>query len=80
MHSVEYGYLEEEIAWHTYFPSGRELFTPFEAKVESDGMPVGSERLTGLAAGAVRDIGLGFRPFFGAGRKPGLGTHLPEVG
>ena len=28
VHSFEYGYLEEEIAFHTYFPSGRELFTP----------------------------------------------------
>jgi diacylglycerol kinase family enzyme len=50
---------------------GRDLFTPFAAKVESDAGPVVPERLTGLAAGAVRDLGLGFRPFFGAGRKSG---------
>jgi diacylglycerol kinase family enzyme len=49
----------------------RSLFAPFAAKLESDGEPSSSERLTGLAASVVRDIGLGFRPFFLAGQEPG---------
>jgi diacylglycerol kinase family enzyme len=48
----------------------RELFAPFEAKLEADGEPTGCERLTGLAASVVRDIGLGFKPFFLAGEDP----------
>jgi diacylglycerol kinase family enzyme len=48
----------------------RSLFAPFDAKLEADGEPVERERLTGLAAAVVRDIGLGFRPFFLAGRDP----------
>jgi diacylglycerol kinase family enzyme len=41
----------------------REIFTPFEADVEVDGEHVSDERFTGMAAGAVRHIGLGFQPF-----------------
>jgi diacylglycerol kinase family enzyme len=48
----------------------RSLFAPFEAKLEADGEPTDRERLTGLAAAVVRDIGLGFKPFFLAGGDP----------
>ena len=44
-------------------PLARKLFAPFEAHVEVDGDAVLQDRFTGLAAGAVREIGLGFRPF-----------------
>jgi diacylglycerol kinase family enzyme len=49
----------------------RRLFRPFEVKLEADGEAVERGPLTGLAAGAVRDIGLGFKPFFHAGARPG---------
>jgi diacylglycerol kinase family enzyme len=68
----------------------RGLFAPFEAKLEADGEPTDRERLTGLAAAVVRDIGLGFKPFFLAGDDrhrfhwistdssgPGIALELP---
>jgi hypothetical protein len=39
--------------------------------VEVDGHAFPLERFTGMAAGALRPIGLGFRPFFSAGREAG---------
>lgn len=41
----------------------REILEPFEAEVRIDGGPPRVEKLTGMAAGAIRHIGLGFRPF-----------------
>jgi diacylglycerol kinase family enzyme len=41
----------------------RELFAPFEAEVEVDGEVLLENRFTAMAAGAVRHIGLGFKPF-----------------
>jgi diacylglycerol kinase family enzyme len=49
----------------------RRLFEPFEAKVDIDGEAVEDERFTAMAAGAIPQIGLGFKPFYGAGRHPG---------
>ena len=47
-----------------------ELFAPFEAEVELDGERLEPRRVTTMAAGAVRHIGLGFAPFTSAGQKP----------
>ena len=44
-------------------PLARELLAPFEAHVEIDGEALLADRFTGIAAGAVRHIGLGFAPF-----------------
>ncbi len=48
----------------------RELFTRFDAKVEIDGEPFARERFSAMAAGALEQIGLGFRPFRTAGSHP----------
>jgi diacylglycerol kinase family enzyme len=44
-------------------PLGQKLLAPFEAHVEIDGDAVLQNRYTGMAAGTVRHIGLGFQPF-----------------
>lgn len=62
----------------------RELVRPFAAKVEVDGHAFPLERFTGMAAGALRTIGLGFRPFLSAGRTLGrfhwIGTEAGALG
>lgn len=49
-------------------PLAREVFAPFEARLEIDGAPR-TDRFTALAAGTVRHLGLGFAPFRTAGRS-----------
>lgn len=48
----------------------RRTFAPFDAVLEVDDAPPESGPFTVIAAGAVRDIGLGFRPFRSAGSDP----------
>jgi diacylglycerol kinase family enzyme len=48
-----------------------DLFVPWYAKVEVDGAAASVERFTAMAAGALPDIGLGFKPFRSAGQDPG---------
>lgn len=70
----------------------RTLFSPLRAKVETDQVAIGELSLSGVAAGALPEIGLGFRPFFTAGkadghfhwiwtdtRGPGLVLELPAA-
>ncbi|MFQ5698158.1 MAG: diacylglycerol/lipid kinase family protein [Myxococcota bacterium] len=49
----------------------RDLFAPFEAKLETDQVAIDTMQISGLAAGALPEIGLGFRPFFTAGKADG---------
>jgi diacylglycerol kinase (ATP) len=48
----------------------RRMFEPYAARVWIDGRPQPLERYTGMAASALPDIGLGFRPFYLAGVEP----------
>ena len=41
----------------------RKLLAPFDAEVQVDDGPGARSRFTGMAAGSVRQIGLGFQPF-----------------
>lgn len=49
----------------------RGLFERFAAQVEIDGEVAVQRRFSAMAAGGVRSIGLGFRPFHLAGTRPG---------
>ena len=51
----------------------RELFAPFEGEVEVDGEALLDDRFTGMAAGAVQHIGLGFKPFLSIPREGRVG-------
>ncbi len=48
----------------------RRVFAPFAAQLCVDGREPEARRLTIVAAGGVRHIGLGFAPFFSAGSDP----------
>jgi diacylglycerol kinase family enzyme len=52
-------------------PLARRLFEPAGVVVEVDGERLELERYTVMAASSVQHVGLGFRPFYSAGREPG---------
>jgi diacylglycerol kinase family enzyme len=54
-------------------PLAQELFAPFEASVEIDGEEQLDYRFSAMAAGAVRHIGLGFKPFLSIPREGCVG-------
>ena len=54
-------------------PLARSLLAPFSARIEIDGEPEPVDQITGLAAGAVRHIGLGFQPFLSIPRTGTVG-------
>ncbi len=48
-----------------------DLFAPFRARCEVDGKLLDEQEFTVMGASGVRDVGLGFRPFYHAGEDPG---------
>ena len=60
-------------------PLARQTFAPFAAELEVDGERVDQRHFTVIAASGVRHIGLGFAPFYSAGRDPDR-IHLATTG
>lgn len=50
--------------------TARDVFQIFEATVHIDGDFFTERRFTAMAGATIRDIGLGFQPFFSAGLRP----------
>jgi diacylglycerol kinase (ATP) len=65
-------------------PLKNRIYRQFRGRVTVDGDRWACERYMSVAAAVVKDIGLGFRPFYRANERPGafaiLGLHMTALG